>query len=131
MNNYGPTENTVVATSGIINPDQGKLPIGTAIANTRFYILGSLYDLSPQGVPGELVIAGKGLARGYWNLPEETHKRFVRDPFLSGGSMYRTGDLVKWTEDNEAHLSRQKKTIRSMSAASRIELSEIELSFLR
>ncbi|MFB8733153.1 AMP-binding protein [Bacillus sp. SL00103] len=53
VNNYGPTENTVVATSGIINPDQDTLPIGTAIANTRFYIMDSLYDLSPPGVPGE------------------------------------------------------------------------------
>ncbi|QKJ38992.1 amino acid adenylation domain-containing protein [Bacillus altitudinis] len=129
VNNYGPTENTVVATSGIIDPDQGTLPIGTAIANTRFYIMGSLYDLSPQGVPGELVIAGKGLARGYWNLPEETHKRFVPDPFHPGERMYRTGDLVKWTEDGELiYLGRKDDQVNIRGF--RIELSEIEAQLL-
>ncbi|MCY7569405.1 amino acid adenylation domain-containing protein [Bacillus safensis] len=129
VNNYGPTENTVVATSGVIDPEQGTIPIGTAIANTRFYIMGSLYDLSPPGVPGELVIAGKGLARGYWNLPEETDKRFVPDPFYPGERMYRTGDLVKWTDDGELiYLGRidQQVNIRGF----RIELSEIEAQLL-
>ncbi|WP_087978403.1 non-ribosomal peptide synthetase [Bacillus safensis] len=129
VNNYGPTENTVVATSGMIDPEQGTIPIGTAIANTRFYIMGSLYDLSPPGVPGELVIAGKGLARGYWNLPEETDKRFVPDPFYPGERMYRTGDLVKWTDDGELiYLGRidHQVNIRGF----RIELSEIEAQLL-
>nr|AHJ59492.1 nonribosomal peptide synthase subunit [Bacillus pumilus] len=129
VNNYGPTENTVVATSGIINPDQGTLPIGKAIANTRFYIIGSLYDLSPPGVPGELVIAGKGLARGYWNLPEETEKRFVPDPFYPGERMYLTGDLVKWTEDGELiYLGRKDHQVNIRGF--RIELSEIEAQLL-
>ncbi|RAP12538.1 hypothetical protein C2W58_03447 [Bacillus pumilus] len=129
VNNYGPTENTVVATSGIINPDQGTLPIGTAIANTRFYIMGSLYDLSPPGVPGELVIAGKGLARGYWNLPEETNKRFVPDPFYPDERMYLTGDLVKWTEDGELiYLGRKDHQVNIRGF--RIELSEIEAQLL-
>ncbi|WP_186319930.1 non-ribosomal peptide synthetase [Bacillus pumilus] len=129
VNNYGPTENTVVATSGIIDPNQGTLPIGTAIANTRFYIMGSLYDLSPPGVPGELVIAGKGLTRGYWNLPEETEKRFVPDPFYSGERMYLTGDLVKWTEDGELiYLGRKDHQVNIRGF--RIELSEIEAQLL-
>ncbi|MBQ4816178.1 non-ribosomal peptide synthetase [Bacillus pumilus] len=129
VNNYGPTENTVVATSGIINPDQGTLPIGKAIANTRFYIMGSLYDLSPPGVPGELVIAGKGLARGYWNLPEETEIRFVPDPFYPGERMYLTGDLVKWTEDGELiYLGRKDHQVNIRGF--RIELSEIEAQLL-
>ncbi|MDR0126245.1 non-ribosomal peptide synthetase [Bacillus zhangzhouensis] len=129
VNNYGPTENTVVATSGIIDPYQGTLPIGTAIANTRFYILGSLYDFSPPGVPGELVIAGKGLARGYWNLPAETDKRFVPDPFHPGERMYRTGDLVKWTEDGELiYLGRKDHQVNIRGF--RIELSEIEAQLL-
>ncbi|WP_249476658.1 condensation domain-containing protein, partial [Bacillus altitudinis] len=111
------------------DPDQGTLPIGTAIANTRFYIMGSLYDLSPQGVPGELVIAGKGLARGYWNLPEETDKRFVPDPFYPGERMYRTGDLVKWTEDGELiYLGRKDHQVSIRGF--RIELSEIEAQLL-
>ncbi|MBG9910866.1 peptide synthetase, partial [Bacillus xiamenensis] len=129
VNNYGPTEYTVVATSGIIDPHQGTLPIGTAIANSRFYIMGSLYDLSPPGVPGELVIAGKGLARGYWNLPEETDKRFVQDPFYPGERMYRTGDLVKWTEDGELiYLGRKDHQVNIRGF--RIELSGIEAQLL-
>ncbi|MEN7355346.1 condensation domain-containing protein, partial [Bacillus pumilus] len=112
-----------------IDPDQGTLPIGTAIANTRFYIMGSLYDLSPPGVPGELVIAGKGLARGYWNLPEETEKSFVPDPFYPGERMYLTGDLVKWTEDGELiYLGRKDHQVNIRGF--RIELSEIEAQLL-
>ncbi|OLP65658.1 Surfactin synthase subunit 2 [Bacillus pumilus] len=129
VNNYGPTENTVVATSGIIDPHQGTLPIGTAIANTRFYIMSSLYDLSPPGVPGELVIAGKGLARGYWNLPDETDNRFVQDPFHPDERMYRTGDLVKWTEDGELiYLGRKDHQVNIRGF--RIERSEIEAQLL-
>ncbi|WP_234935756.1 phosphopantetheine-binding protein, partial [Bacillus altitudinis] len=95
----------------------------------RFYIMGSLYDLSSQGVPGELVIAGKGLARGYWNLPEETDKRFVPDPFYPGERMYRTGDLVKWTEDGELiYLGRKDHQVSIRGF--RIELSEIEAQLL-
>ncbi|WP_353853829.1 amino acid adenylation domain-containing protein [Bacillus sp. Bos-x628] len=129
VNNYGPTENTVVATSGIIEPNQGTLPIGTAIANTRFYIMSSLYDLSPPGVPGELIVAGKGLARGYWHLPEETDQRFVADPFYPGERMYRTGDLVKWTEDGELiYIGRKDHQVKIRGF--RIELSEIEAHLL-
>ncbi|MCP9022213.1 AMP-binding protein, partial [Bacillus velezensis] len=76
-NNYGPTENTVVATSGVINPEEGSLSIGRAIANTRVYILGDGDQVQPEGIAGELCVAGRGLARGYLNREEETAKRFT------------------------------------------------------
>ncbi|MFP7499415.1 AMP-binding protein, partial [Bacillus subtilis] len=82
VNNYGPTENTVVATSAEIHPEEGSLSIGRAIANTRVYILGEGNQVQPEGVAGELCVAGRGLARGYLNREDETAKRFVADPFV-------------------------------------------------
>nr|CAA06323.1 LchAA protein [Bacillus licheniformis]CAA71582.1 first subunit of lichenysin synthetase [Bacillus licheniformis] len=130
VNNYGPTENTVVATSTAIDPDEGMLSIGKPIANTRAYVLGHNNEVQPVGVAGELCIAGRGLARGYLNKPEETAKRFTEDPFVPGERMYRTGDAVKWLEDGRLeYIGRidQQVKIRGF----RIELSEIEVQLAR
>ena len=130
VNNYGPTENTVVATSAAIDPDEGMLSIGKPIANTRAYVLGQNNEVQPVGVAGELCIAGRGLARGYLNKPEETAKRFTEDPFVPGERMYRTGDAVKWLEDGRLeYIGRidQQVKIRGF----RIELSEIEVQLAR
>ncbi|MCY9289365.1 lichenysin non-ribosomal peptide synthetase LicA [Bacillus haynesii] len=130
VNNYGPTENTVVATSTAIDPDEGMLSIGKPIANTRAYVLGQNNEVQPVGVAGELCIAGRGLARGYLNKPEETVKRFTEDPFVPGERMYRTGDAVKWLEDGRLeYIGRidQQVKIRGF----RIELSEIEVQLAR
>ncbi|WP_122827501.1 non-ribosomal peptide synthetase, partial [Pseudomonas viridiflava] len=80
INNYGPTEATVVATSGRLLPD-GSLDIGKPIANTRVYLLDERQQLVPLGVAGELYVAGDSVARGYLNRPEMTAERFLRDPF--------------------------------------------------
>ncbi|RZV62890.1 lichenysin non-ribosomal peptide synthetase LicA [Bacillus paralicheniformis] len=130
VNNYGPTENTVVATSTAIDPDKGMLSIGKPIANTRAYVLGQNNEVQPVGVAGELCIAGRGLARGYLNKPEETAKRFTEDPFVPGERMYRTGDAVRWLEDGRLeYIGRidQQVKIRGF----RIELSEIEVQLAR
>ncbi|MCY9398871.1 lichenysin non-ribosomal peptide synthetase LicA [Bacillus haynesii] len=130
VNNYGPTENTVVATSTAIDPDEGMLSIGKPIVNTRAYVLGQNNEVQPVGVAGELCIAGRGLARGYLNKPEETAKRFTEDPFVPGERMYRTGDAVKWLEDGRLeYIGRidQQVKIRGF----RIELSEIEVQLAR
>ncbi|MGE7202903.1 lichenysin non-ribosomal peptide synthetase LicA [Bacillus haynesii] len=130
VNNYGPTENTVVATSTAIDPDEGMLSIGKPIANTRAYVLGQNNEVQPVGVAGELCIAGRGLARGYLNKPEETAKRFTEDPFVPGERMYRTGDAVKWLKDGRLeYIGRidQQVKIRGF----RIELSEIEVQLSR
>ncbi|WP_416655629.1 surfactin non-ribosomal peptide synthetase SrfAA [Bacillus amyloliquefaciens] len=126
VNNYGPTENTVVATSGVINPEEDSLSIGRAIANTRAYILGDRDQVQPEGIAGELCVAGRGLARGYLNREEETAKRFTADPFVPGERMYRTGDLVKWNAQcGIEYIGRIDQQVKVRGY--RIELSEIEV----
>lgn len=130
VNNYGPTEGTVVATSTVIKPETETLAIGRPIANTRAYILGDGNRVQPVGVAGELYIAGRGLARGYMNRPEETAHRFVADPFVPGERMYRTGDLVRWLEDGRIeYIGRIDQQVKVRGF--RIELSEIEVNIVQ
>ncbi|MBH8578113.1 amino acid adenylation domain-containing protein [Nostocaceae cyanobacterium CENA369] len=87
VNNYGPTENTVVTTSGTVPKGQQTLSprIGRAIANTQVYILDSLLQPVPIGVTGELYISGESLARGYLNRPDLTNQKFLPNPFQEAG----------------------------------------------
>lgn len=105
VNNYGPTECTVVATSGTVLPGpSSSLPsIGKAIDNTEIYILDEQMRRSPAGKSGEIYIGGAGLARGYRNNPAMTAERFVRNPFGSrqNSRLYRTGDLARFLPDGE------------------------------
>ncbi len=98
VNNYGPTECTVVATSVAIFPQKSEdrlPPIGRPIDNTEIYILDSKMKQVPAGTIGEIYIGGTGLARGYLNDAELTAERFVRHPFseVANARLYRTGDL--------------------------------------
>lgn len=150
-NVYGPTETTVWSTAHRVGPADlraGLVPIGRPIANTQVYVLDPRRLPVPIGVPGELYIAGAGLAQGYWNLPHLTAERFVEAEFLSRsrkasvdtvlpensafagtGSrsmrLYRTGDRVRWRGDGVleflGRLDRQIK-IRGF----RVEPGEIE-----
>ncbi|WP_192874348.1 non-ribosomal peptide synthetase, partial [Pseudomonas syringae] len=124
INNYGPTEATVVATSGRLLPD-GSLDIGTPVANTRVYLLDEHQQLVPLGVAGELYVAGDGVARGYLNRPEMTAERFLRDPFHANSRMYRTGDLARWNADGTLdYLGRNDDQVKIRGL--RVELGEIE-----
>ncbi|MBP5973791.1 amino acid adenylation domain-containing protein [Brasilonema sp. CT11] len=128
VNNYGPTENTVVTTSGTVPKGQQAYlspAIGRAIANTQVYILDSLLQPVPVGVPGELYISGESLARGYLNRPSLTAERFICNPFAPEGRVYRTGDLVRYQADgNIEFLGRIDNQVKIRGF--RIELPEIE-----
>ncbi|HQC99337.1 MAG TPA: amino acid adenylation domain-containing protein, partial [Aquabacterium sp.] len=127
VNNYGPTENTVVATSGALSAHDAVLHIGRPVANTRVYILDAQGQPAPLGVVGELCIGGHGVARGYLNQPEMTAERFVADPFSEepGARMYKTGDLGRWLADGTIeYLGRNDHQVKIRGF--RIELGEIE-----
>ncbi|HEX2516297.1 MAG TPA: amino acid adenylation domain-containing protein, partial [Chloroflexota bacterium] len=104
INNYGPTEYSVVTTSGYVPPAGADPPpgIGRPIANTQVYVLDRRRQLVPAGVPGELYVGGDGLARGYLGRPGLTAARFVPHPFVPGARLYRTGDLVRWVAEGDA-----------------------------
>ncbi len=98
-NLYGPTETTVWSTLHRVASQSGAVPIGRPIANTRVYVLDPGGSLVPVGVPGELYIAGVGLARGYRNHDVLTRERFVARRGVPGERLYRTGDLARWRAD--------------------------------
>ncbi|WP_260957914.1 non-ribosomal peptide synthetase [Pseudomonas citri] len=126
INNYGPTEATVVATSGRVEVGQ-VLHIGRPIANARVYLLDAHQAPVPVGVAGELYVGGAGVARGYLNRPELTAERFLDDPFseVPQTRMYRTGDLARWLADGTIeYLGRNDDQVKLRGV--RIELGEIE-----
>ncbi|MEG4058033.1 MULTISPECIES: amino acid adenylation domain-containing protein [unclassified Microcoleus] len=130
VNNYGPTENTVVTTSGYIPvTEQTDIAptIGRPIANTQIYILDKYLQPVPVGVVGELYIGGNGLARGYLNRPDLTAQSFIVNPFKpnSGERIYKTGDLVRYRGDRSLEfLGRIDEQVKIRGF--RIELGEIE-----
>jgi len=127
QNMYGPTETTIWSSTEAVAERPESISIGRPIANTRFYILGEGDEPLPVGMPGELLIGGAGVVRGYLGRPELTAERFIPDPFdpSPGARLYRTGDLARWRADGTidflGRLDHQVK-IRGY----RIELGEIE-----
>ncbi|MDQ2741200.1 MAG: non-ribosomal peptide synthetase [Chloroflexota bacterium] len=97
VNNYGPTEATVVATSGRVLPEahpSDRPSIGRPIAGVQVYLLDGQMQRVTTGEPGELYIGGAGVARGYLNRPALTAERFISNPFsaVPGDQLYKTGD---------------------------------------
>src|SRR5262249_49323640 len=130
INNYGPTEDTVVATSGEIAAanESGRLPhIGRPIDNQKIFLLDRHLQLAPMGVAGEICIGGVGLARGYHEQPALTAEKFLPSPFSEkpGARLYKSGDLARYLPDgNIEFLGRIDHQVKLRGF--RIELGEIE-----
>jgi amino acid adenylation domain-containing protein len=133
INAYGPTEATITATAFEAKSRPGnsarphRVPIGRPLANREIYILDRHCNPVPIGVPGELHIGGRSLARGYLNQPELTADRFIPDPFsnTAGARMYKTGDLARHLPDgNIEYIGRTDHQVKIRGF--RIELGEIE-----
>jgi amino acid adenylation domain-containing protein len=125
-NLYGPTEFTVDATSGLVSAYDTPT-IGRPLPDTRAHVLDAHGLLSPVGVPGELVLAGVRVARGYVGAPGRTAERFRPDSFAPAGGerAYRTGDLVSWQSDGTLAY-RGRLDAQVQIRAVRVELGELE-----
>ena len=128
INGYGPTEGTTFTCCHTISPADAageSVPIGRPIANTRVYIVDEQMRPTPIGVPGELLIAGDGLARGYWNRSDLTAEKFVAWDGDPDGRVYRSGDLARYRNDGTIQfLGRIDRQIKVRGF--RIEPGEIE-----
>ena len=121
-NGYGPTECTIFSTVYALRHDDEDAPIGRPLAGYQLYVMDSAMHLVPQGVPGELCVAGAGVGRGYLNNPEMTAAKFVT---VDGIRMYRTGDLVRWNDEgNIVYMGRMDNQVKLRGL--RIEIGEIE-----
>lgn len=132
INVYGPTETCVDVTAFPVSckshdRERPVVLLGKPLANTRLYVLDRYLRPVPIGIPGEIHIAGAGLARGYLNQPELSEQKFIADPFSSrpGERLYKTGDLARFLPDGTLEfLGRLDQQVKLRGY--RIELGEIE-----
>ena len=126
INLYGPSEDTTYSTWASLA--SGVAPtIGRTVTGSRAYVVDRRSALAPLGIPGEVVLAGAGLSRGYYGRPELTAERFLPDPFAAepGGRIYRTGDLARHLPGGELdYLGRIDHQVKLRGL--RIELGEVE-----
>ncbi|HEX5497471.1 MAG TPA: amino acid adenylation domain-containing protein, partial [Mycobacteriales bacterium] len=126
LNAYGPTEATIGCTYHPCEHREwtASPPIGRAMPHRRVYLVDRWFNPVPVGVPGEILAAGEGLARGYLHRAGLTAEKFIPDPF-GRGRAYRTGDLAYWTEDGQIQFLGRIDTQIKLRGQ-RIELEEIE-----
>jgi mycobactin peptide synthetase MbtE len=132
MNGYGPTEATVAVCGFVASGEwHTPIPIGRPMLNHRLHVVDEEMNLVPPETPGELLIGGPGVTRGYLGAPGLTADRFVPDPFAAltgappGERLYRTGDLVSWGADGQLRF--HGRTDRQVKVrGQRVELAEVE-----
>jgi amino acid adenylation domain-containing protein len=131
FNGYGPSEVTVNATLYKVKPGKNyeRIPIGKPGANKKIYIVDELLRVVPEGIVGEICIAGAGIARGYLNDKNLTEEKFIDNPYQTGERLYRSGDLGKWLPDGDIEYIGRKDTQVKVRGY-RIELSAIERAIL-
>jgi tyrocidine synthetase-3 len=123
-NEYGPTEATIGCTVEQVAPGQEWITIGKPISNMQIYLTDEKHNLLPIGMPGEICIAGEGVALGYLNKPELSREKFISNPF-GEGQLYLTGDVGRWGKDGSLEfLGRKDDQIKIRGY--RIEAGEIE-----
>lgn len=119
---YGPTECTLFTTVYDVQGGYGSFYIGRPLSGYRLYVVDKYMNLIPKGMPGELIVAGIGVSRGYLNRPELNEEKFIT---FRGSRAYRTGDLVRWTEDGNIDFVGRADNLVKINGL-RIELGEIE-----
>src|ERR1043165_8915983 len=133
VNAYGPTECSDDVTHSFIRSEaesgSGWATLGSAVGNTRLYVLDEAQRVVPEGVRGELYVGGAGVGRGYLKRAEITAEKFVPDPFseVGGERLYRTGDVVRWGSDGELEfIGRVDEQVKVRGVP--IEVGEIEVA---
>lgn len=128
LNIYGPTECTIFTNNTVVDRLYDRVPIGKANENLKCYVVDKQMRRVPFGAPGELIIAGEQVGRGYINRPEQTEKVFIRNPFTDEDGYeraYRTGDIVRFLDDGRLDIvGRADGQVKIRGF--RIELSEVE-----
>lgn len=127
VNAYGPTEASDDITHCLFRktPESDLIPIGHTLQNLTIYIVSNQMSLCPVGVPGEIVVSGVGVGRGYLNNPAMTAEKFMPNPFNPQEQMYKTGDVGFWLENGDlAFIGRMDSQVKIRGH--RIELGEIE-----
>ena len=128
INAYGPTECTIFSTVMPVDRLYERVPIGKPLSNYKCYVVDENLRRLPPLVPGELLIAGRGVGRGYLNRPDLSEKAFIQNPFCAEEGYeraYRTGDTARLLPDgNYDILGRSDGQVKARGF--RIELSEVE-----
>ena len=127
INGYGPTETTICCTALLYqkSEEDGIVSIGKPLSNNHIYIINADQNIQPIGIPGEIIVTGDGVGKGYINNATETKKNFLKNTLDQySENMYKTGDIAKWNENGTIHFIGRNDSQVKISGH-RIELSEI------